>query len=107
MEIMEEKVYKITITKTSETECKKVTEKSNIAGSLEGVGIIAFELVSIIKDIVNYKQEKLVVATPDQPAIDAALAYIKSNLTPDEVFSIQELESWARDSGFYKEGDIL
>lgn len=36
-------------------------------------------------------------------SLDEAISWIGSNLQPDDVFSIADLESWAEDNGYVKE----
>ena len=36
--------------------------------------------------------------------LDEAISWIQLNMEPEDVFSEKQLETWARDSGFTKEG---
>lgn len=40
---------------------------------------------------------------PQYP-LDEAIRWIQHNMEPEDVFSVDELESWARESGFTQEG---
>lgn len=35
--------------------------------------------------------------------LDEAIAWIKDNLSPDEVFTTEDLEKWAEERGYMKE----
>lgn len=37
--------------------------------------------------------------------LDEAVDWVKSNLEPDEVYDKEELEEWAENNGFVKEGE--
>ena len=36
--------------------------------------------------------------------LDEAISWIQSNMEPEDVFSDEKLEEWARESGFTQEG---
>jgi N-dimethylarginine dimethylaminohydrolase len=36
-------------------------------------------------------------------ALDCAILWISSNLSPDDVFDVKDLQSWAEENGYTKE----
>ena len=53
--------------------------------------------------ITNRQQQEFCKERIDTDLLDWAIGWIIKNLSPEDVFSDQELETWAKDNGFVEE----